>query len=231
MSHHLLAIGAHAGDMEITAGGVIAKYVQAGHRATLLHLTPGEKGHPTLPPTEYRPQKIAEAERAAALLGADLRWLDYSDAELPVSEEVQRQIADLIRELQPTLIITHWSHSLHPDHTHTHHNVLAARFYAGLKWLARERPAHWAGPVYFAENWEDPTGFKPYFYLDITATFEIWQEAVRQYALFRGEIVSFPYLDYYESLARVRGAEAGFRYAEAFAVEATAKKRCVALFP
>lgn len=44
--HHILAIGGHAGDMDLTAGAVIAKYTQAGHKATFLHLTPGEKGHP-----------------------------------------------------------------------------------------------------------------------------------------------------------------------------------------
>jgi len=45
---HLLAIGAHIGDAEITAGLLVAKYAAAGHRTTLLHLTAGEKGTPKM---------------------------------------------------------------------------------------------------------------------------------------------------------------------------------------
>nr|WP_240633228.1 PIG-L family deacetylase [Paenibacillus montanisoli] len=81
---HILAIGGHAGDMDLTAGAVIAKYTQEGHRATFLHLTPGEKGHPRLTPDEYGKQKIEEAQKFAEIVGADVRFLSYKDAELPV---------------------------------------------------------------------------------------------------------------------------------------------------
>ncbi len=42
---------------------------------------------------------------------------------------------------------------------------------------------------------------------------------------------SFPYLDYYSSLARVRGAEAGRRYAAAFEVAPSSKKRILDTLP
>ena len=45
--HHILAIGGHAGDMDLTAGAVIAKYTQAGHKATFLHLTPERRDTPS----------------------------------------------------------------------------------------------------------------------------------------------------------------------------------------
>jgi len=48
-----LAIGAHIGDMDLTAGPLLATATLAGHRAVLLALTPGERGHPTMPPAEY----------------------------------------------------------------------------------------------------------------------------------------------------------------------------------
>ena len=65
--------------MDLTAGAVIAKYTQAGHKATFLHLTPGE-GTPRLTPEEYAKQKIDEAHQFADIVGADVRFA-YKDAE------------------------------------------------------------------------------------------------------------------------------------------------------
>jgi hypothetical protein len=42
----ILAIGAHAGDMELTAGAVLLKQRQLGDRVVLLHLSLGEHGNP-----------------------------------------------------------------------------------------------------------------------------------------------------------------------------------------
>lgn len=98
---HLLAIGAHAGDMDLTAGAVLAQHVLEGHRATLLHLTLGERGHPRLPVPEYAKQKRDEAEAFAQAIGAEARFLDYEDGLLPEDEDVKMRVGDLIRELRP----------------------------------------------------------------------------------------------------------------------------------
>jgi 3-deoxy-7-phosphoheptulonate synthase len=42
----IMAIGAHIGDMELTAGEVLAKHAILGDKITLVHLTAGEKGNP-----------------------------------------------------------------------------------------------------------------------------------------------------------------------------------------
>ena len=41
---HLVLFGAHPDD-ETCANGTIAKYVDRGHRATIVHATRGGKGH------------------------------------------------------------------------------------------------------------------------------------------------------------------------------------------
>ncbi|MBI3961600.1 MAG: PIG-L family deacetylase [Deinococcus sp.] len=212
---HILAVGGHQGDMELTCGAVIAKYTSAGHKATFLSLTPGEKGHPTLPPDKYREQKMAEGREVARLLGAKALFLPYPDAELPVNEEVQYAIADVIRQVKPTILITHWSGSFHPDHRAAHHNVIGSLLKAGLKWIQRQRPAHGVGKVFFAENWEDAEGFVTELYVDVSTSFKTWAEAIKHMAFARGE-TGFPYVDYYTSLARARGAETGCQYAQAF---------------
>jgi N-acetylglucosamine malate deacetylase 1 len=216
---HILAIGAHAGDQELTAGAVIAKYTSEGHKATFLHLTPGEKGHPRLTPEEYKKQKVEEAYKAAEILGADVRFLDYKDAGLPVNDEIKYQVADIIRETKPDIIITHWKNSMHKDHANTHLIVEDAHFYAALKTIERELPAHYAKKLYYSENWEDMNEFVPEVFVDIPEdAFETWVKALGVYAFARGETYGFPYIDYYKALTVVRGAPVYFKRAQGFMV-------------
>lgn len=223
---HILAIGGHAGDMDLTAGAVMAKYIEEGHQATFLHLTPGEKGHPKMSPEEYAKQKIEEAYQFADIIGANVRFLDYKDAELPVNDEVKYEVADIIREVKPDILITHWEKSIHKDHTNTKLIVDDAQFYAGLKTIERDLPAHYAHSVYYADNWEDPYDYQPEVFIDIPEdTFEKWVKAMNVYAYARGETYGFPFIEYYKALTVVRGAPAGFKRAQAFAVPKGAHKK------
>lgn len=212
--HHIMVVGAHCGDAEVMAGGIVAKYTRNGHKASIVHLTAGEKGHRTLPPEEYAEQKRREAQAAAEVLGADVYFLPYKDAELPVNDEVIYQLADLIRQVKPTIILTHWKESIHKDHTNTSLIAEDARFYAALPAIKRELPAHGAWGFFYCENWEDPYGYEPDIYVDISEVFDVYVEAMQQYELFRGGISSFRYIDYYKALAVMRGCLANCQYAQ-----------------
>lgn len=41
---HVMVVGAHAGDAELMAGGLLAKYHLLGHKTSIVHMTLGEKG-------------------------------------------------------------------------------------------------------------------------------------------------------------------------------------------
>lgn len=211
--HKIMVVGAHAGDAEIMAGAVVAKYTQQGHEAVLVHLTPGEKGHKTLSPEEYAEQKIAEGHQAAAALGAKAIFLPYKDAELPINDEVKYALADIIRAERPNIMITHWKGSIHKDHEATYYIVQDAIFYAALPSIKRELPAHGCYAQYFAENWEDPEGFEVDTYVDVTDSYEQWIKGAEEYELFAGSISNFRYMDYYKALAVMRGCLSGSKYA------------------
>lgn len=213
---HIMVVGAHAADAELMAGGVVAHYTKQGYKATMVHMTLGEKGHRTLSPEAYAKQKEDEARRAAKILGADVRFLPYLDAELPVNDEVKYALCDIIREVKPTLIVTHWKGSIHKDHENTSYIVQDAIFYAALPTIKRALPAHGCWRVYYAENWEDPYDFEPDTYVDFTDGYDAWVEAIRQYELVSGNVSSFRYFDYYTALAVTRGCLSNYRYAEAF---------------
>lgn len=213
-----MVVGAHAGDCEVMAGPLIAQHTAAGGEALLVHMTLGERGHPSLSGRDYAEQKRKGAQEAAQILGAEVRILPFPDGQLSAGEEAKTMVAEIIRDEKPEIVITHWGGSFHRDHAACHDIVNDAVFYAGLADLSPGRANHPITALYYGENWEDPRGFQPSLYVDTTAGHQTWLRALRAYELFRGGLSSFPYLRHYEALAVVRGTEAGFDYAKAFGV-------------
>ncbi|WP_276355313.1 PIG-L deacetylase family protein [Cohnella caldifontis] len=215
----ILGIGGHVGDMELTAGGVLASHSLKGDRIVTLALTAGERGVPAGQDMEdYRKQKVREAEAFAGMLGGEAIVFDIPDGELEDNTDMRLRVCDVIRRVKPNVIITHFKNSMHKDHMTTHRIVNDARFYAGLASFQRELPAHFASKLYYAENWEDAVDYKPYVYVDFSQeAYDLWVKAVSQHWFVTGS-KSFPYLEYYKHLARVRGIEARKQYAETFMI-------------
>ncbi len=228
----ILAIGAHGGDMELTAGAVLLGAHQRGDRVVILHLTLGEGGNPKLSPAEYGAQKRREAEAVAKDLGAEVIFGPYRDGEVPNDDAARRYVADVMRQVKPTHLITHWKESLHKDHWITSAIVQEAVLLAALPGVQLAHPAHRGiRAVWYADNWEDATNFTPYVYVKVTETLDAWHAAVSKYEFARGAIAGFPYVDYYTALATVRGAVVYKGKAVAFAVEPEARRRVLDSLP
>ncbi|HET9012275.1 MAG TPA: hypothetical protein VFN38_10710, partial [Gemmatimonadaceae bacterium] len=85
--------------------------------------------------------------------------------------------------------------------------------------------------VWYAENWEDATGFSPYVYVGVdSASWARWRSAVSTFEFARGA-TGFPYVEYYDALGRVRGIEARKQRAVAFDVEPASKRRVLDAVP
>lgn len=218
MSKTILAIGAHIGDIELTCGALLALCAKNGGKIVTLALTAGEKG---APPSEsvdsYRKRKLVEAENFASDLGGEAVTLDHPDGQLPDDESVRFEVCDIIRRVKPDIIITHHSRSMHKDHEVCHRVVKDAWFYAAIAGFERSLPRHFAPNLYFAENWEDSSGFKPYVYIDVSDGFDLWDKAICRHS-FATQSASFPYKEYYSCLKRLRGIEGRKRYCECFMV-------------
>jgi LmbE family N-acetylglucosaminyl deacetylase len=219
----IVAIGAHAADMEFAAGAALLKHARQGWDAHLVHLTLGEKGSGALSADEYGAQKKREAEEAAQLLEATPHFLPYRDGELPNTDEVARPVAALLRRLQPKVILTHWPGSMHLDHTNTYHLTLRAHFMAAIRHFELEGlPPVRGCRIYFTDNWEDPTDFAPYVFVDISAVMTDWEKAFKAYAIGRGE-GGFPYWDWYQARTRMHGVMRRVQHAQAFAIDEMSK--------
>jgi LmbE family N-acetylglucosaminyl deacetylase len=228
----ILAIGAHAGDMELTTGAVLLAAHQRGDRVVLLHMTLGEGGNAKLTPAEYGAQKRREALAVAKSLGAEVIFAPYRDGELPNDDATRRYVADVIRQVKPTLVFTHWRESMHKDHSTTSAVVQDAVLLASLAGVVTDHPAHrGVRAVWYADNWEDATNFSPYVFVKVAGVVPQWKAAVSQYEFALGATSGFAYVDYYTALATVRGAIARKGEAVAFAVQPESQRRVLDSLP
>ncbi|MEO5588360.1 MAG: PIG-L family deacetylase [Gemmatimonadaceae bacterium] len=222
----ILAIGAHAGDMELTTGALLIKQRKAGDRVVILHMTFGEGGNPRMSPSAYGEQKRREALAADSAIGAESIFAPYRDGELPDDEAIRLYVADVMRKVKPTFVLTHWAKSIHKDHSRTSAIVQDAVLLASLEGVKTGTPAHRGiRGIWYAENWEDAEGFQPYVFVDVSNEMEQWRAAVSKYEFVRGGVSNFRYLDYYEALSIVRGAPVGKVRALAFDIDAVGKRR------
>ena len=135
MTRRLLVIGAHAADFVWRAGGAIAVCTQGGGTAQVVALSYGERGESGELWREegqtveaVKAVRHAEAEAAAARLGAEFRCLDLGDYPLHIGPEELLQITDLIRGFAPDVIVTHTdTDPFNPDHPAAYAAVDRAR--------------------------------------------------------------------------------------------------------
>ena len=210
-----MAVAAHPGDAIFTMGATVAQHIHNGGRGIFLNLSLGEKGHRTIPSAEYGEMQRDAMVKAAKMLGAETEFLAYPDAEIPSGDRISFEICDLIRKHRPRIVVTHWSGSWHKDHQNTFIVVRDAIFYAGLGALRRSAESHQAERLFFADNWEDAVNYQPDVYLDISSVYDRWVKACEVFPMWRGETGLIRYNDYYQSLAVMRGALAGYKYAVA----------------
>ena len=215
----ILAIGGHIGDMEFSCGAVLAKHARLGDEVYFLSTTVGEKGGQTVETVQqYKKQKIEEGLRCAQKLGAvESRYLNYGDTELPLSREVQMEIAEEIRRIRPDVVITHWNKATHVDHYHTAINVERAVFLAALPAIGTKYPEHWVPRVFYTDNWEDQEDFVPNVFISFEQEdMDRWQSAINEFAVGRGELIPFRFNEFYRHYAYTRGMVAKLPYAQAF---------------
>src|SRR5688572_26980396 len=125
----LLVFGPHPDDIEIGFGGTVALHVAQGFRAGLCDLTRGELGS-----NGTVEDRLAEAEAARAVLGADWRvnlgWPDGSVSETP---EHVSDVVRLVRACRPEVVAIPYWEDRHPDHRAASETLTRAVFKAGLR--------------------------------------------------------------------------------------------------
>jgi 4-oxalomesaconate hydratase len=222
----VLVISAHAADFVWRAGGAIALYSSRGARVRVLCLSCGERGEserlwkmPGMTLERVKESRRAESEKAAALLGAEIRFFDASDYPLHVTEALVNGMVGEFRSFQPEIVLTHASADPYNlDHADACQLTLRTRIYSQAAGYPAEGKKLGAPPVFaFEPHQPEQCGFLPQVLLDITSVFDRKRKAME--AMEAQEHL----WEYYTDLARRRGVQAArnsgrseIKYAEAY---------------
>lgn len=132
---HILVVFPHPDDESFGPAGTIVNYTKSGIPVTYACLTLGEMGrnmgNPPFANRESLPKlRKQELIDACEVLGIkDVRMLGFRDKTIEFEDEAEviAAIKEIIIEVQPSLIITHYpGHGVHPDHDATARATVAA---------------------------------------------------------------------------------------------------------
>jgi N-acetylglucosamine malate deacetylase 1 len=209
---------AHADDIELTCGATIAKMVKDGKRTGIVDLTRGEMGTRGDPETRLR-----ESRASAKVLGATFReQFDFGDGGMRTGRDEEMQIVDIVRRWRPSIVFAPWPDERHPDHVRSGRLITEASFYAGLRKIETDLPAHRPQAViYYLQNYLPPLSFV----IDVTDAWATKMKAVHCYKsqFFdrkskepRTFIAEEKFLEMIDARGKHFGALIGARFGEAY---------------
>jgi len=165
----VVAVGAHADDLELHCFGTLALFKHLGVRITLVVMT-------TTPSIDhfgriFRPEGEKEIREGARLLEVDEPiLLPFRNNEIPYSSDSIQRLNRIFDVAEADLILTHWLWDNQQDHQNTAHAVIsAARHFPNILMYEPDigRP-----PV-------STVPFRPSVFFDISKYFELKLKAIR----------------------------------------------------
>jgi len=204
----VVAIGAHLDDIELAAGGTLAKAARDGHDVYMIVMS--QSGYSNYNGKLMRQNETAvmEGKNAARVLGCKgLDILDFPNKDIAYDSKAVEAIEKRLNELKPDIIFTHWPFDTHQDHVAVGKaTISAARRYNTIYFYEPISPS---GRSY--------VGYRPQVYVDITDVIDIKIAALDEHVTEKNK-----YGDYWirgvEARAAFRGYEMGRMYGEVFEV-------------
>jgi LmbE family N-acetylglucosaminyl deacetylase len=205
----ILAMGAHPDDMELEAGGTLAKFAKKGYEVYLLILTSG--GYTDVNGNLYFNDQLQnEAKNASKILGIkDVIFWDFITTKLPSNSEIINRVDSLVNELHPDVFISH-----HPFDSHQDHKAAADIMFAVSR-QGRVKNVLSGSTLPYRPN---VFAFRPQFFVDITETIDIKLNAIRAYKSQYEKFGSEELIERVKAMAKTHGWAMGYDYAECFEV-------------
>ncbi|MEV6151215.1 PIG-L deacetylase family protein [Nonomuraea sp. NPDC052129] len=232
--NRVLVVTAHPDDADFGAAGTVALFGDRGVEVTYLLVTDGDAGgnERTLDNTGMAELRRAEQTAAAKAVGVtDLRFLGHADGTVVPSLALRKDIARVIRQVRPDLVITHhpdrnyqFIAPSHPDHRAVGGSTLDAVYpdarnpYAFPELVKDEGLDAWT----VREVWL-MGGSTPNHWMDITEAIDRKLAALQSHVSQVGHVEGFA--DFVKSRFAAWAEQAGFgegHYAEGFQTVTTA---------
>jgi LmbE family N-acetylglucosaminyl deacetylase len=142
-----IAIAAHPDDIEFTMAGTLLLLREAGWRTHYLNVSTGSCGSLVHKAAALRKIRRREAMNAAKVLGAEFHESRADDLEIIYSLPLLRWLTGVIREVKPSIVLTHSPQDYMEDHTETCRLAVTATFARGIPNFesATRRERAWSG--------------------------------------------------------------------------------------
>jgi LmbE family N-acetylglucosaminyl deacetylase len=191
----VLAIGAHPDDLELAIGGTLARLSRESARVVMAVVSI---------PTDFSARQ-AEAQRAAEILGCELRIL-VGNACCRIDDLKSYQLVglldDLVREIQPSAVLTHSAYEFHRDLVAVHNACVSTQRLKSFDFF------HFSPTMTRAV----PVSFHPRAYVDVSQTIDAKMAAIEAHATQFG--ARGLDTEMFRDIARLNGRMVGVRYAE-----------------
>jgi LmbE family N-acetylglucosaminyl deacetylase len=195
--HRAIAVVAHPDDLEYGTAAAIARWTAQGKQIAYVLATSGEAGIDTMAPDRAGPLREDEERRSAAVVGVThVEFLGYPDGVVEYGLRLRRDLALVIRRLQPDAAITinfdlTWDGGTanQADHRHVGLALLDACRDAGNSWLFTDADVEpWSGVhTVFVSAASEPT-----HYVDVTDTMDIGVASLREHKAYIQALDSDP---------------------------------------
>jgi LmbE family N-acetylglucosaminyl deacetylase len=220
-----LLIVAHPDDIEYGGAAAIARWTGQGKDIAYCLVTRGEAGIDSMPREQAGPLREAEQRASAKIVGVDsVEFLDYRDGVIEYGLPLRADLARVIRQHQPEIVITgsfrdtfEGNFPNQADHIAVGRAALDAARDAGNRWVfpgGGGDPWNGVRAVWAAGS---PVAGHA---VDVTDSFLVGVASLRAHeAYLTGLGVGFPDPEeFLESFARAAGSRLGCRYAVPFEV-------------
>ncbi len=220
----ILAFFAHPDDETLGAGGTISKLVRAGNEVYVAIPGAGIYARRNQKEDELLHREKGDLNEdfksAMAILGIKPEHIftaNFPDNEMDKGSRLEliHWLESVLAKIKPDVIFTHHRFCTNIDHQYCHEAaVVAARPEQGshITIISSEIPS--------STGYLKPTMWEPNFYVELSPT-DI-QNKIKAMSAYKNEVRTYPHPrspEILEALAKVRGSEAGFNFAEAFMIQ------------
>lgn len=167
----VLAFGAHPDDSVLLCGGTLAKYPRAGDQVFMAVLCNGDCLRGELPGEEASRVLRQELDESTHVIGATTYLMGSPDLELEDNPATRSWVIQLLREVDPSVVLTHDPGDYTADHRVTTAVVDRCVMAAGEPKIKTGAPPRTTPVLVLYMETMSGLGFAPEEFVDITEVF------------------------------------------------------------
>jgi LmbE family N-acetylglucosaminyl deacetylase len=175
-SRRAIAIAAHPDDIEFLMAGTLIRLRDAGFEIHYMNVANGCCGTTQFDAKTIARMRRKEGQDAAQTMGASFHESLCNDLEVFYGEKLLRQLAAVIRQVEPTIVLTHSPTDYMEDHTNTCRLAVTAAFARGMpnfRVTPDASPIDTPVTVYHAQPYSNHDQLRqpvmPEFFVDVTS--------------------------------------------------------------